>query len=767
MKNDGKVLVTTNKIDYDFTEENLRNIDRDFDIVLITRDCVDGFYGYTAADYDCIQQKSRCITLTTLRQNNIYKVFMLFKKGEAYGDDFLIRHQQLTHQCFRFIRVSRSSVGYSVEVLKELGQNLVVLVELLLRYAYLQRYAKGYRQMLNCMGSLVYFNENWKHWQDRNIKNRYTLEENMRMVYFLNVYMTDKGYLANCIRTFSQFNVKDDLRKYDSKKYASLIVKLAKKPYYVFDTSSKKLGFIKERDVVSGKEYFVEYNLSNYNNSIDFFNDNEDDFVNSKMKVYEDVLVCTKKYLVDKRYINGFDFAVREYQKYDKASTVKKSRFLVSRFKLGTVAIDLSGLSDNDAKKIERVVDYIKDVLNGYNIVVADRSDNILKVIYDKYYYMKNKGNAQADIYVKGLNVQHITYGSLLNYIDSLSASGLAVDRHKNIKAENLVLRSLLDLCIKSDIRKGCLSVADDVAKCSGWHFCSRSDGAKTNQVFYDCYFEGNSLKFRRLSGDDLLSMNIDDCRFFLDLQNIFSDTTVEYICYKDVSNKYIVRNNVELVMPDLNMQKEKRQEVKKRESLTSMEWLHIISVYLSNSQKCNSRAMYCFELYKERLDAFSLSGFGRLLRIATKEVFYEELVRIFGENNIDKEYFDSLDGSEFKKGGKMEPGKADFVAFVKKQYNINMENSSKDVKRIYKGIKYRIIDDNCMEYYVGARDPQTSLAKTIRVRNVQAEHGNISVFLDVFDSMVLQLVRNQEYTVKPLFFKYINELATIMVAAT
>ena len=596
---------------------------------------------------------------------------------------------------------------------------------------------------------------------------------------FIEVFLDKTNHL--------QLNVKT----YTNEKY---IVQDKKKTKYVFD---KKTGDFRKallEDEKKRRTLYVEKNPFGHNIVAYIDIKQIQNFTKSKLGILEQFLAEVEERLspyIEISFVEKEDMQKYNMQKYD----ISLDSSLLKDKRKNIEIIQIVDTVQN--QESERIALYIKKILN--NIIESIQNEesksteipscigkiliNIheskvttgpvspdaynIRIIHNKEYYEKEKQPDPHKNLFENCVVQHVTIEDFT--IDSKLEKET---NPKKIKNDPHVKNILQEISIKEDILAGKIQTFqwDEFSKKKVWTFVTweklkddeaeNTENDRTPVIFYmikvnpDGSFTCSScLEMDFVSTNEEWEQVKDKYEELKSSKNTITflqkyGNVIEGFFYTDINNICILSRTPEYIIPNIKSIKDELSRTNPNEEISKAEWIKAITEFKRN-----------LENHPEK-EEFSDAA--------------DSLLRSIKE--IEAEYIKKKD---IKAAIKRSSPKKNFVSELNNFLYIycNMKINS-DIRIKKKGVIYRyedlsdlmyhtFVDDfgnNIIEYYVGIKSPlKLKVTKATPVRRICSK---VPLSEDILSLMIVEFVRNGQYTVRPFPFKYIREYFALIHSA-
>lgn len=222
----------------------------------------------------------------------------------------------------------------------------------------------------------------------------------------------------------------------------------------------------------------------------------------------------------------------------------------------------------------------------------------------------------------------------------------------------------------------------------------------------------------------------------------------IEGFFYTDINNICILSRTPEYIIPNIKSIKDELSRTNPNEEISKAEWIEAITEFKRN-----------LEDYPEK-EEFSEAA--------------DSLLRSIKE--IEAEYIKKKDiKAAIKRSSKKKNFVSELNNFLYIYYNMKINS---DIRIKKKGVIYRYVDlsdlmyhtfvddfgNNIIEYCVGSNLPlDLKVTKATPVRRICSK---VPLSEDILSLMIVEFVRNGQYTVRPFPFKYIREYFSLIYSA-
>lgn len=689
----------TNRINVTY---NMENIDADFDIFRVEKSNKD-YYKYNILDSAVYEFKAAAVQWTFGAT-----ALVLFRKGEVTEQQF----KESIMKEYEDVKIQKIDLLDS-EQCKCFQYQKRLLAQLLINSMRTPKHETF--KYNNLTGKLFYHDPSWRH------KDKLTGKVNF--IRFLEIVIDPGMYLNLNHETF---------KRVENESLGT----------HVIDPKTgefrKKLK--SDTNVTTYKKGSLKHNHFRVDN---FDMTDYTHFCKSKMGVMEQFLKDVKENL--SKYIS-IEFMEREDAREFDISNWEKAGISDSEYgellkKKGVVIVDEIG-----TEKSKEIVNSLSvELLEHYGVeaTIGDltlESYNI-RIIHNEEYYIENE-LPDPHNNIKGYIVQHMTEEA---------------EHFTKSKGSSPAVRKIVqELIIKGDVKEKFISIYDWKRLDSGksWTFILREKrqtefGDNTRHVNFANIEVKNYFDYYRLQIDCNGKMEFDS---FCDVNNEISEEWEKICCAYDLieSKQFRVKNKIDgLFYSDIdNIHAIIETREKTLPNITAlMDMVHETDEKQKIQKGVLVQAMDDFELeYQD----------------------YHENIKLWKEKLLEKE--ETITKKEVKKVLNMKTNVASlFNRFLHEKFGIWIfgEWRKEEFDAIYQignllNIKYEYNDNDYDDghtfvYYVGAKSKRTSYPNACCMRKVVSLGDEIE-YEELLPLMVVEFVRNNQYTVLPFPYKYLRE---------
>ena len=675
---------------------NIENIDADFDIFRVEKDNKD-YYKYNILDSAVYEFKAAAVQWTFGAT-----ALVLFRKGEVTEQQF----KESIMKEYEDVKIQKIDLLDS-EQCKCFQYQKRLLAQLLINSMRTPKH-DAFRYS-NLTGKLFYHDPAWKY-KDRFIR-------------FLEIVIDPGMYLNLNHETF---------KRVENESLGT----------HVIDPKTgefrKKLK--SDTNVTTYKKGSLKHNHFRVDN---FDMTDYTHFCKSKMGVMEQFLKDVKENL--SKYIS-IEFMEREDAREFDISNWEKAGISDSEYgellkKKGVVIVDEIG-----TEKSKEIVNSLSvELLEHYGVeaTIGDltlESYNI-RIIHNEEYYIENE-LPDPHNNIKGYIVQHMTEEA---------------EHFTKSKGSSPAVRKIVqELIIKGDVKEKFISIYDWKRLDSGksWTFILREKrqtefGDNTRHVNFANIEVKNYFDYYRLQIDCNGKMEFDS---FCDVNNEISEEWEKICCAYDLieSKQFRVKNKIDgLFYSDID---NIHAIIETREKT-----LPNITALMDMVRKTDEKQKVQKGVLVQAMDDFEL-----------EYQDYHENIKLWKEKLLEKE--EIITKKEVKKVLNMKTNVASlFNRFLHEKFGIWIfgEWRKEEFDAIYQignllNIKYEYNDNDYDDghtfvYYVGAKSKRTSYPNACCMRKVVSLGDEIE-YEELLPLMVVEFVRNNQYTVLPFPYKYLRE---------
>lgn len=691
----------TNRISVTY---NMENIDEDFDIFRVEKSNKD-YYKYNILDSAIYEFKAAAVQWTFGAT-----ALVLFRKGEVTESQF----KKSIMKEYKDVKIQKIDLFDNEQCKSCFYYENRVLAQLIINS--MRTPKQEAFKYNNLTGKLFYHDPSWRH------KDKLTGQVNF--IRFLEIVIDPGMYLNLEHKTF---------RRYDNEGTG----------LYVIDSRTgefrKKLKT--DINVITYKEGSLPHNHFRVDN---FDITDYSHFKKTKMGVMEQFLRDVKDIL--SRYITIEIMKREDAQEYDISNWEKKGitehEYGEMLKKKGVVIVD-----ENVSEKSQDMIERLKYELKKYYCIEAavgelSKTAYNIRIIHDEEYYIQNEIHDPHSDNLKEYIVQHMTEEA---------------EHFTNTKGSSPDIKKIIqELIIKGDVREHVISIFDWKRLDSGkeWTFVLRKKiksgfnerAVHINYVNKKAY---NYFNYYRLKIDCNGKMYFDT--FCDDSQDETDDWSkicyaydfaedkhhggqnqVEGLIYSDIDNIHVILLTKEKTLPN-------------------------IMALMSTLKETDSKEKVSKEIVLEAMDAFEIEYPNSC----------ESVLEWKGELS---ETSTMVTKKEIKKIINMRTNVASmFNRFLHQNYNIWLDGELRkaEFEATYQignllNIKYEYVtndylDGNVFLYYVGAKSKNRSYPNACCIRKV-ISLGDYIEYEELLPLMVVDFVRNSQYTVLPFPYKYLRE---------
>lgn len=675
---------------------NMENIDADFDIFRVEKSNKD-YYKYNILDSAVYEFKAAAVQWTFGAT-----ALVLFRKGEVTEQQF----KESIMKEYEDVKIQKIDLLDSEQCKCFQYQNRL-LAQLLINSMRTPKH-NAFRYS-NLTGKLFYHDPAWKY-KDRFIR-------------FLEIVIDPGMYLNLNHETF---------KRVENESLGTHVIDPKTGEFRKKLKSDTNVTTYKKGSLIHNHFRVDNFDMTDYTH-----------FCKSKMGVMEQFLKDVKENL--SKYIS-IEFMEREDAREFDISNWEKAGISDSEYgellkKKGVVIVDEIG-----TEKSKEIVNSLSvELLEHYGVeaTIGDltlESYNI-RIIHNEEYYIENE-LPDPHNNIKGYIVQHMTEEA---------------EHFTKSKGSSPAVRKIVqELIIKGDVKEKFISIYDWKRLDSGksWTFILRERrkteyGDNTGHVNFANIEVKNYFDYYRLQIDCDGKMNFDS---FCDADNEVSEEWEKICCAYDLieSKQFRVKNKIDgLFYSDIdNIHAIIETREKTLPNITALMDMVRETDEKQKVQKCVLvQAMDDFELeYQD----------------------YHENIKLWKEKLLEKE--EIITKKEVKKVLNMKTNVASlFNRFLHEKFGIWIfgEWRKEEFDAIYQignllNIKYEYNDNDYDDghtfvYYVGAKSKRTSYPNACCMRKVVSLGDKIE-YEELLPLMVVEFVRNNQYTVLPFPYKYLRE---------
>lgn len=689
----------TNRINVTY---NMENIDADFDIFRVEKSNKD-YYKYNILDSAVYEFKAAAVQWTFGAT-----ALVLFRKGEVTEQQF----KESIMKEYEDVKIQKIDLLDS-EQCKCFQYQKRLLAQLLINSMRTPKHETF--KYNNLTGKLFYHDPSWRH------KDKLTGKVNF--IRFLEIVIDPGMYLNLNHETF---------KRVENESLGT----------HVIDPKTgefrKKLK--SDTNVTTYKKGSLKHNHFRVDN---FDMTDYTHFCKSKMGVMEQFLKDVKENL--SKYIS-IEFMEREdacefdISNWEKAG-ISDSEYGELLKKKGVVIVDEIG-----TEKSKEIVNSLSvELLEHYGVeaTIGDltlESYNI-RIIHNEEYYIENE-LPDPHNNIKGYIVQHMTEEA---------------EHFTKSKGSSPAVRKIVqELIIKGDVKEKFISIYDWKRLDSGksWTFILREKrqtefGDNTRHVNFANIEVKNYFDYYRLQIDCNGKMEFDS---FCDVNNEISEEWEKICCAYDLieSKQFRVKNKIDgLFYSDID---NIHAIIETREKT-----LPNITALMDMVRETDEKQKIQKGVLVQAMDDFEL-----------EYQDYHENIKLWKEKLLEKE--ETITKKEVKKVLNMKTNVASlFNRFLHEKFGIWIfgEWRKEEFDAIYQignllNIKYEYNDNDYDDghtfvYYVGAKSKRTSYPNACCMRKVVSLGDEIE-YEELLPLMVVEFVRNNQYTVLPFPYKYLRE---------
>ena len=689
----------TNRINVTY---NMENIDADFDIFRVEKSNKD-YYKYNILDSAVYEFKAAAVQWTFGAT-----ALVLFRKGEVTEQQF----KESIMKEYEDVKIQKIDLLDS-EQCKCFQYQKRLLAQLLINSMRTPKHETF--KYNNLTGKLFYHDPSWRH------KDKLTGKVNF--IRFLEIVIDPGMYLNLNHETF---------KRVENESLGT----------HVIDPKTgefrKKLK--SDTNVTTYKKGSLKHNHFRVDN---FDMTDYTHFCKSKMGVMEQFLKDVKENL--SKYIS-IEFMEREDAREFDISNWEKAGISDSEYgellkKKGVVIVDEIG-----TEKSKEIVNSLSvELLEHYGVeaTIGDltlESYNI-RIIHNDEYYIENE-LPDPHNNIKGYIVQHMTEEA---------------EHFTKSKGSSPAVRKIVqELIIKGDVKEKFISIYDWKRLDSGksWTFILREKrqtefGDNTRHVNFANIEVKNYFDYYRLQIDCNGKMEFDS---FCDVNNEISEEWEKICCAYDLieSKQFRVKNKIDgLFYSDID---NIHAIIETREKT-----LPNITALMDMVRETDEKQKIQKGVLVQAMDDFEL-----------EYQDYHENIKLWKEKLLEKE--ETITKKEVKKLLNMKTNVASlFNRFLHEKFGIWIfgEWRKEEFDAIYQignllNIKYEYNDNDYDDghtfvYYVGAKSKRTSYPNACCMRKVVSLGDEIE-YEELLPLMVVEFVRNNQYTVLPFPYKYLRE---------
>lgn len=689
----------TNRINVTY---NMENIDADFDIFRVEKSNKD-YYKYNILDSAVYEFKAAAVQWTFGAT-----ALVLFRKGEVTEQQF----KESIMKEYEDVKIQKIDLLDS-EQCKCFQYQKRLLAQLLINSMRTPKHETF--KYNNLTGKLFYHDPSWRH------KDKLTGKVNF--IRFLEIVIDPGMYLNLNHETF---------KRVENESLGT----------HVIDPKTgefrKKLK--SDTNVTTYKKGSLKHNHFRVDN---FDMTDYTHFCKSKMGVMEQFLKDVKENL--SKYIS-IEFMEREDAREFDISNWEKAGISDSEYgellkKKGVVIVDEIG-----TEKSKEIVNSLSvELLEHYGVeaTIGDlmlESYNI-RIIHNEEYYIENE-LPDPHNNIKGYIVQHMTEEA---------------EHFTKSKGSSPAVRKIVqELIIKGDVKEKFISIYDWKRLDSGksWTFILREKrqtefGDNTRHVNFANIEVKNYFDYYRLQIDCNGKMEFDS---FCDVNNEISEEWEKICCAYDLieSKQFRVKNKIDgLFYSDID---NIHAIIETREKT-----LPNITALMDMVRETDEKQKIQKGVLVQAMDDFEL-----------EYQDYHENIKLWKEKLLEKE--ETITKKEVKKVLNMKTNVASlFNRFLHEKFGIWIfgEWRKEEFDAIYQignllNIKYEYNDNDYDDghtfvYYVGAKSKRTSYPNACCMRKVVSLGDEIE-YEELLPLMVVEFVRNNQYTVLPFPYKYLRE---------
>lgn len=694
-----KMLTNRIRVNY-----NIKNIDADFDIFRVEKANKD-YYKYNILDSAVYEFKAVAVQWTFGGT-----AFVLFRKGEMTEQQF----KQSIMKEYADVKIQKIDVFDSEQCNKYFYFENRLLAQLLINSIRTPKYdAFKYN---NLTGKLFYHDPSWIH------KDKLTGE--VKFIRFLEIVIDPGMYLNLEHKTFKRYEHEGS-------------------GLYVID--SKTGEFRKKLKTDVNVITYKEGSLPHNHFRVDNFNIQDyEHFRKSKMGIMEQFLRDVKEKL--SKYIAIEIMEREDAQEFDISNLEKKG---ISEYEYGEI-LKKKGVvivDENGSEQSKNIVEKLQEELEKYYYIkatVGKLSKNAynIRIIHDGEYYAKNEMQDLHNDNLKGYVVQHMTEEAE----HFTNPKGCSPDIKKIVQ----------ELIIKGDVREQLISIFDwerlDSRK--DWTFVLRKKiktktgeiGEHVNYINKKAFYYYN---YYRLKIDCNGKLEFDT--FCDNNQNETEDWSKICYAYDFVEDKYrgiqnkvegLIYSNIDNIHAIL---------------LTREKTLPNISALMDTLRETDVKERVSKETLLKALEDFETEN------MDSKDCIFEWKSELSKETEM-------INKKEIKKILNMRTGIASkFNRFLHEKHGIWIDGELRkaEFEAIFQignllNIKYEYNENDYLDgytfvYYVGAKSKKLKYPNACCIRKV-ISLGDTLEYEEMLPLMVVEFVRNNQYTVLPFPYKYLRE---------
>ena len=690
------MLTNRIKVSYD-----MKNIDADFDIFKVVKTNKD-YYKCNILDSAVYEFKATAVQWTFGAT-----ALVLFRKGMITEQKF----KDSIMQEYKDVRIQKIDVFDKDQCAECFYYENRLLAQLLIN----SMRTPTHKDFMynNLTGKLFYHNPSWKTVNKKNGE--------VSFIRFLEIVIDPGMYLNLELKTF---------RKYNYENGSGL---------YVIDPKTGEFRKKLKTDKIS--DTYKEGSLPHNHFTVDNFNIKSYSlFRKSKMGIMEQFLKDVQEKL--SKYITIEITEREDAQEFDISNlekpSISKREYGELLQKRGIVIVD-----ENKTKKSKEIIALLKNELQEYYGVEAitgqlSKEAYNIRIIHNEEFYDENNITDPHNDDLKGYIVQHITEEA---------------DYFSTAKKSSPVIKKIVqELIIKGDVREKKISIFDWQRLDSGkeWSFIFRKKiktnyGESAKHINFANKEAKNYFNYYRLKINCDGKMEFDS---FCDDKEIGSEEW-EKICYaydKVEDKQYRVKNQVEgLVYSDIN----NIQAI----ILTKEKTLPNIAALMDTLKKTDIKkvskeillkAIKDFEIINPKYFD-SISKWKEKLLNTTEKLTKQEVKKILNMRTNAASNFNRFLHNKYGIWIDGELRKEEFEAIyqIRNLLNIKFQYNEDDY-----------IDGHTFVYYVGAKSKRTSYPNACCIRKV-VTLGEKLEYEELLPLMVVEFVRNSQYTVLPFPYKY------------
>lgn len=689
----------TNRINVTY---NMENIDADFDIFRVEKSNKD-YYKYNILDSAVYEFKAAAVQWTFGAT-----ALVLFRKGEVTEQQF----KESIMKEYEDVKIQKIDLLDS-EQCKCFQYQKRLLAQLLINSMRTPKHETF--KYNNLTGKLFYHDPSWRH------KDKLTGKVNF--IRFLEIVIDPGMYLNLNHETF---------KRVENESLGTHVIDPKTGEFRKKLKSDTNVTIYKKGSLKHNHFRVDNFDMTDYTH-----------FCKSKMGVMEQFLKDVKENL--SKYIS-IEFMEREDAREFDISNWEKAGISDSEYgellkKKGVVIVDEIG-----TEKSKEIVNSLSvELLEHYGVeaTIGDltlESYNI-RIIHNEEYYIENE-LPDPHNNIKGYIVQHMTEEA---------------EHFTKSKGSSPAVRKIVqELIIKGDVKEKFISIYDWKRLDSGksWTFILREKrqtefGDNTRHVNFANIEVKNYFDYYRLQIDCNGKMEFDS---FCDVNNEISEEWEKICCAYDLieSKQFRVKNKIDgLFYSDID---NIHAIIETREKT-----LPNITALMDMVRETDEKQKIQKGVLVQAMDDFEL-----------EYQDYHENIKLWKEKLLEKE--ETITKKEVKKVLNMKTNVASlFNRFLHEKFGIWIfgEWRKEEFDAIYQignllNIKYEYNDNDYDDghtfvYYVGAKSKRTSYPNACCMRKVVSLGDEIE-YEELLPLMVVEFVRNNQYTVLPFPYKYLRE---------